>query len=224
MSGGIFVTGTDTGAGKTFVSCALLHGFRGAGLRAVGMKPVASGCEVREGRRWNEDVEMLVASSDAADRARVNPYLFDEPIAPHIAAQRAGVTIDLAKIIECHAALARDSDVVVVEGVGGFVVPLSREADMAMLAQALALPVVLVVGMRLGCLNHALLTVEAIAARGLRLAGWVANCIDGDMVRVEDNIAALDARIAAPRIGTLPRLARPEEAAGLLDVRGLVAA
>ena len=198
---GLFVTGTDTGVGKTLIACALLHAFAARGLRAVGMKPVAAGAELVAGSRRNEDVEqLLAAASVAAPRDLVNPYCFTPPIAPHIAAEGAGVTIELDRIVQCHAGLMALADVVIVEGVGGFRVPLGPTADTAQLAARLALPVVLVVGMRLGCLNHALLTAEAIAARGLVLAGWVANHVDPDMAAADDNVRALEARLAAPLI------------------------
>lgn len=206
-----FVTGTDTEVGKTFVTCALLHVLRAAGVRAVGMKPVAAGTD-GDGR--NDDVERLLAASPfAAPRALVNPYLFAPAIAPHIAAAEAGQAIDVEHIASAFAALRERADAVLVEGVGGFLVPLGEGVDSADLAERLALPVILVVGMRLGCINHALLTVEAIAARRLRLAGWVANRIDGQMPRFDENLAALSARIAAPLLGTIAAGSTPESAA-----------
>jgi dethiobiotin synthetase len=205
---GYFVTGTDTGVGKTLVSCALLHALARRGRRAIGMKPVASGCE-RVTDEWrNEDVESLIAASGvSAPRELINPYHFVPPIAPHIAAEQAGEAIALARIETAFATLMAGADTVIVEGVGGFYVPLNEREDTADLACRLALPVILVVGLRLGCLNHALLTAAAIRARGLTLAGWVANGIDPDMDNVEQNVAALDARIAAPRLAYVPPLA-----------------
>src|SRR5262245_38371282 len=168
MSRGYFITGTDTGVGKTLVACALLRAFAARGLRTAGMKPVAAGAEVHGNELRNEDVEQLrAAASVSAPRHLVNPYCLVPPIAPHIAAERAGVTIELDVIAQCHAGLSALADVVIVEGVGGFCVPLGPAIDTARLAARLALPVVLVVGMRLGCLNHPLLTAEAIASRGL---------------------------------------------------------
>jgi dethiobiotin synthetase len=197
-----FVTGTDTGVGKTFVACALLHAARAAGLNAIGMKPVAAGIDAA-GR--NEDVErLLAASSFAAPIQLVNPCCLAAPIAPHIAAAEEGRTIDLAAIRVAFAALAERAGFLLVEGIGGFRVPLGEGFDSADLAVALGLPVILVVGLRLGCLNHALLTAEAIRARGLPLAGWVANRIDPAMARWQENVAALEARLAAPLLGTLP--------------------
>ena len=213
-----FVTGTDTEIGKTFVSCALLHAARARGLRAIGMKPVAAGCD-RDGK--NDDVEALAAaSSEALDHRRINPYLLKAPIAPHIAASEEGVRIDPAVIVSAYRELAAMADVVIVEGVGGFRVPFDDRQDSADLAVALGLPVILVVGLRLGCINHALLSVEAIAARGLRLAGWVANRIDPDMLRAEENLAALQVRIPAPLLGSIPFLANasPLSAAACLHL------
>ena len=198
---GFFVTGTDTGVGKTLIACALLHAFSARGLRAVGMKPVAAGAERSSGEWRNEDVEQLAAASSiTALRALISPYCFEPPIAPHIAARAAGVTIALHAIVAAYRELAARADLVVVEGVGGFCVPLNAQEDTADLAQRLGLPVLLVVGMRLGCLNHALLTAQAIRARGLTLAGWVANHVDPALAHADDNVAALDQRLGAPRI------------------------
>lgn len=222
MKRGFFVAGTDTGVGKTLVACGLLHAFARRGQRAVGMKPVAAGASDAAGRWGNEDVAALAAASNVhADRSSVNPYLLKLPVAPHIAAAAEGVVIDLSAIDRSFTALQQIADVVVVEGVGGFRVPLTDREDSADLAVRLGLPVILVVGMRLGCLNHALLTVEAIAARGLELAGWVANSIDPRMAKLPENIAALRARIAAPLLGEVPFLTPPDpaRAAAALDLR-----
>jgi dethiobiotin synthetase len=206
-----FITGTDTEIGKTFVACALLHACRHAGLTAIAMKPVAAGCD-EQGR--NEDVErLLAASSMQAPRALVNPYGFRAAIAPHIAAAEEGRTIELPPIAAALAQLQTMADAVLVEGVGGFCVPLGRTFDTADLAVMLNLPVILVVGMRLGCINHALLTQQAIAACGLPLAGWVANCIDPAMSRCNENLAALQARLAAPLLGVVAHGTTPEKAA-----------
>ena len=207
-----FITGTDTEIGKTYVACALLHAFRGQGLTAIGMKPVAAGTDAAG---HNDDVEALIAASSLAlPRDRVNSYCFADPVAPHIAAAEAGVTIGADRIRQALDELAGQADVVVVEGVGGFVVPLAEGFDAADLAGALGIPLILVVGMRLGCLNHALLTVEAIRARGLPLAGWIANRVDPAMSRFDENLAALKARIHAPLLGVVPHaLAGEVEAA-----------
>jgi dethiobiotin synthetase len=202
-----FVTGTDTEVGKTFASCALLHALSAQGVRAVGMKPVAAGTGA-DGR--NDDVEALIAASGVkAPRDLVNPYLFAPAIAPHIAAAESGRDIELATIVDAYTRLDALADALIVEGVGGFCVPLGPTLDSADLAQTLGLPVILVVGMRLGCINHALLTCQAIAARGLTLAGWIANSIDPAMHRFAENLAALDARIDAPRLGVIPANSTP---------------
>lgn len=197
-----FVTGTDTEVGKTFATCALLHAARTQGLQALGMKPVAAGID---GNGRNEDVERLIAASSiAAPRELVNPYCFDAAVAPHIAAAIEGRSIDPHRIAAAARDLAAGADLLLIEGVGGFRVPLGDDVDTADLAVRLGLPVILVVGLRLGCLNHALLTSEAIRSRGLKLAGWIANSIDPDMPWPEENITALKERIAAPLLGFLP--------------------
>ena len=205
MSRAYFLTGTDTGVGKTLIVAALLRAAAAQGLRALGMKPVAAG--------GAEDVDALVAASNvAAPREAVNPYLLAEPLSPHLAARRDGVAIDIEHIARRFNELRGRADFLVVEGAGGFRVPLSGTQDGADLAARLGLPVILVVGLRLGCLNHALLTAEAIRARGLRLAGWVANQVDPDMACVEENVDTLRARLAAPLLGIVPHQTRPDAA------------
>ena len=208
-----FVTGTDTEIGKTLVSSALLHALAGRGLRAAGMKPVAAGAILHDGEWRNDDADILASVSIALPRELTTPYLLREPAAPHVAAALEGVHIDLPHILDCYARIAQSSDAVVVEGVGGFRVPLNDRHDTADLAQQLALPVVLVVGLRLGCINHALLTADAIAARGLRLAGWVANVADAQMAHADASIDAIAARLSAPLLGRVPRLSSPTPAA-----------
>ena len=206
-----FVTGTDTEVGKTFVTCALLHVLRDQGVSAIGMKPLAAGTD---GEGKNDDVEALIAASGLqAPRELINPYLFHPAIAPHIAAEEEGRRIDIETIVTAFNALRGMADAVLVEGAGGFCVPLGPDYDTADLAEKLKLPVILIVGMRLGCINHALLTQQAIAARGLELAGWVANRIDPDMSRFEENLAALTQRISAPLLGIVPANSTPEDAA-----------
>ncbi len=196
---GLFVTGTDTGVGKTRVAVALIHALRARGLRVAAMKPVSAGSVPGE---LNEDVTALLqAANVAADIRDVNPYAFDQPVAPHIAAAQAGVRIELAVITEAYSRLAAAADVVVVEGAGGWRVPLNEAEDMADLAQALGLPVVLVVGLRLGCISHALLTAESIARRQVPWAGWVGNHIDPAMACQAENLAALRARLPDPCLG-----------------------
>jgi dethiobiotin synthetase len=214
---GLFIVGTDTGVGKTLVTTALLHAFSALGLRTIGMKPVAAGAELNNGTWCNEDVTLLRAHASVQTSPElVNPYLFRDHIAPHIAAERKGVVITIPRIRAALEALRGQADLVLVEGVGGFRVPLSSDKDMADLAQALDLPLLLVVGMRLGCLNHALLTQEAIERRGLRLAGWVANRITPDMTAYPENLSALSQRIDAPLLAELPAMdsVEPTRAAG----------
>lgn len=208
---GYFVTGTDTEVGKTLSSCALLHALRARHAHVVGMKPVAAGA-THTGAGWlNEDVLALRAASSLAVPPELdNPYCFPDPLSPHIAAARVGQGVSVDELLARYQTLAALADAVVVEGAGGFIVPLSATHTSADLAQRLALPVVLVVGLRLGCLNHALLTQEAVAARGLRLAGWVANRIDPAMQAQDDNIATLQARIRAPMLADIPWLATPD--------------
>lgn len=202
---GFFIAGTDTNVGKTHVAAALLHAYAALGLRVVGMKPVAAGAEQVEGVWVNEDVARLTAAGNVpAASELINPYLFREAIAPHIAAEHKGVRIEIPRLRAAYAELAGQADVIVVEGVGGLRVPLSATTDTADLAVALGLPLILVVGMRLGCINHALLTAEAIDARGLHLAGWVANRIDPEMAAYDDNLTALTRRIPAPLLAELP--------------------
>ncbi|NMG30993.1 dethiobiotin synthase [Aromatoleum evansii] len=203
-----FLTGTDTEIGKTFVTCALLHAARAAGHQAVGMKPIAAGADLVDGERVNEDAARIrAAGSFDPGLQLLNPYCLTSPIAPHIAAAEEGVRLEPARILRAFEELAVRADVVIVEGVGGFRVPLDERYDTADLAVDFALPVILVVGMRLGCINHALLTVEALAARGLQLAGWIANRVDPAMLRFDENLAALKARIPAPLLGVVPHFA-----------------
>lgn len=222
MGYGLFVTGTDTGVGKTQVACGLLRAFVRRGQRAVGMKPVAAGAEPSAAGLLNDDVVALRAAGNVeAPLAEVNPYCFAPPIAPHIAAAEAGVTVSPQRIADAYAALVARADVVVVEGAGGFLVPLNAEEDLGHLAQRLGLPVVLVVGMRLGCINHALLSAAAVRARGLELAGWVANHIDPAMARADDNVSALRQRLEAPLLARVPHGASADDIAGMIDAEGL---
>lgn len=209
-----FVTGTDTGIGKTLISCALLHAFGKAGKRSAGMKPVAAGAALRDGVWHNEDADYLAAASSVQLPAHIAvPYLLREAAAPHVAASLESVNIELDCILDRYREAAKLAEVVVVEGVGGFRVPLNDHHDSADLAQRLGLPVILVVGLRLGCLNHALLAADAIAARGLTLAGWVGNGIDPAMPFAEANVDALTQRLPAPLLGVVPWLAVPSAGA-----------
>lgn len=217
-----FITGTDTGAGKTTVACGLVHLLRSAGRVAV-MKPVASGCEQRDGQWRNEDAEALIAASgEAWDYDAVNPYAFPPPIAPHIAAGMAGVTITIPHIVSRAFALRDQAPHLVVEGAGGWRVPLNENEDFADLAFALRLPVILVVGLRLGCLNHALLTAESIARRGMTLAGWAGSVIDATTPYIKENVATLRRKLPAPCLGIVPPLAEisPSRVARHLQLPG----
>ena len=205
MSGGWFITGTDTGVGKTRVAERLLRTLAQQGRHAVGMKPVASGCRVTDAGWRSEDAERLLAAGNVpADYAEVNPYAFAPAIAPHLAAREVNVEIGLPRMLESFRRLRERADWIVVEGVGGWKVPLSERLMLADVVRAMQLPVIVVVGLRLGCLNHALLTIEAIQRDAMALAGWIANQIDPDMERVEENIAALECRLAAPLLARFP--------------------
>lgn len=199
---GLFIAGTDTGVGKTLVAQALIQRYVAAGKRVAAMKPVSAGC-VQTPEGWlNDDVAQLRAASNVAlPLALMNPYAFELPIAPHIAAQQAGIEIDLARIESAYREIESQSDEVIVEGVGGLLVPINATQTAVDIVVRLNLPVILVVGMRLGCLNHALLTVEAMQQRGLTLAGWIANRIDPAMPAFDANLASLQARISAPLWG-----------------------
>jgi dethiobiotin synthetase len=192
----IFITGTDTGVGKTYVACKLIQQYVALGHKVVGMKPVAAGCEFVGGAWVNDDVLKLEAASNvSAPRELINPYSFKEGIAPHIAAEKAGVEIKINVIKQAFEELSKLADIVVVEGAGGLLVPLNNTESMADLAAALGIPVILVVGMKLGCINHALLTLEAIQARQLALHGWVANTIGQKMQFYNENIAIIAKKI-----------------------------
>ena len=218
MVKGCFVAGTDTGVGKTLIACALLHRLRERGLKAVGMKPIAAGCERTAEGLINEDVEALrAAGSIVLPREAINVYAFEQPVAPHIAAAAAGVQMTLAAIEQRYAELAALADAVVVEGAGGWLVPLNDADTLADLAVRLGLPVILVVGMRLGCLSHALLTAEAIRSRRVPLTGWVANQVDPHMACPEENVRSLQARIGCPLLARVPFQAIPNPASVEFD-------
>lgn len=209
-----FVTGTDTEIGKTLVSSAILHKLVQTGQRACGMKPVAAGAVMRDGRLHNDDADMLAAAGNVHLPQHITtPFMLREPAAPHIAAALENKAIDPVTILTAYAEILAASDATVVEGVGGFRVPLTDTLDTADLAAQFNLPVILVVGLRLGCISHALLTVEAIVRRGLVLAGWVANEVDPAMSWVDENIEAMVQRIPAPLLGRIPRLPHPSAAA-----------
>lgn len=205
MARGIFITGTDTGIGKTWIALGLMAALQKQGLKVLGMKPVASGCEQTPNGLRNEDALLLRAQGSLpVDYPLINPYAFAPPVAPHLAAEQAGTRIDLDRIESHYQALTVQADVVVVEGAGGWRVPLNEDDTMADLAARLDLEVVLVVGLRLGCINHALLSAESIRAHGGKLTGWVANTLDPHMALQAQNILSIQRRIDAPLLGVVP--------------------
>lgn len=201
---GVFITGTDTEIGKTQVTCALLNTLNKKNIKTAGMKPVASGAELDNERLVNEDAMKLIqASSVKFAYELVNPYVFKEPASPHISARLENRQIDLDKVVSCYKEIDSQTDFVAVEGVGGWLAPLSDANTVADMANSLELPVVMVVGMRLGCLNHALLTAQHIQQSNLKLVGWIANCVENKFPYLNENIKTLVARIDAPLIGRL---------------------
>lgn len=196
MKQAFFITGTDTGIGKTYVACQLIRQYVAQGYRVVGMKPVAAGCELVDDQWVNEDVRLLTEASNVdAPLHLVNPYCFRAPIAPHIAAEQEQVNIQIEVIVQAYQALAELADIVVVEGAGGLLVPLNAQHTIADLIAHLNIPVIFVVGMRLGCINHALLTLEVMQARGLTIAAWVANPIDKEMLCYQENLLTLQTKL-----------------------------
>lgn len=224
MTRGFFITGTDTEVGKTWVSAVLLAALKARGHSTAAMKPVSAGCiETPEGLR-NEDALILQRHATLAlPYEQINPYAFAPPIAPHIAAARIGQRIDIAPVRAIFDSVASQADYMIVEGAGGWRVPLNERETIADLAKALNLPVILVVGMRLGCINHALLSCESIAGHGVRLAGWVANSILPDFAELEENIDTLRQRIDAPLLGVIPHMTELDAAvaAGHLNLSHL---
>ena len=196
MKRAFFITGTDTNVGKTYFACRLIRDYVAQGFKVIGMKPVAAGCELVDGDWVNEDVLKLQAASNvAAPRKLINTYFFKESIAPHIAAEKAGIKIEIEVIKQAFDELAKLADIVIVEGAGGFLVPLNQEETIADLAAVLNIPIILVVGMKLGCINHTLLTVEAIKARNLMLDGWIANQVEPGMSSYDENVATIAQKI-----------------------------
>lgn len=208
MSQAYFIAGTDTDVGKTTIAAGLLHAARLQGLSTLAAKPVASGCAVTSKGLRNADALALIDQSTVQlPYERVNPFAFEPAIAPHLAAREAGVALALPALLKAmQGILAEGADFTLVEGAGGWRVPLSDHANLSDLAIALKLPVILVVGVRLGCINHALLSAEAIARDGLQLAGWVANVIEPRTSRLEENLASLAERLPAPCLGRVPKL------------------
>ncbi len=203
---GIFVTGTDTDVGKTVIACALTRGLTALGLRVAVMKPVASGSvRTAAGLRNPDAMALAQASNVTLPYEHVNPYCFEQAISPHIAAKDAGISVDIDKIRRGYVALGDCADWVVVEGAGGWLAPLSdRRQTMADLAWALGIPALMVVGVKLGCLNHAQMTQMAIEARGVSFAGWIANHPEAPMARAAENLAALERLLGAPPLGHVP--------------------
>lgn len=225
MAAAFFVTGTDTEVGKTTIAAGLLHAARRAGLSTAAAKPVASGCEMTAGGLRNSDALALLAECTLPMRyEQVNPFAFEPAIAPHLAAREAGVELSAERLAEpVRRMLALQADFSLVEGAGGWRVPLAGRENLSDLVLLLGLPVILVVGVRLGCINHALLSAEAIERDGLRLTGWVANIVDPATSRLDENLATLGERLAAPCLGRVPRLpvANAAEVACLLDLERL---
>jgi dethiobiotin synthetase len=224
MAQGFFITGTDTECGKSEITLALMHLLQARGHRVLGMKPVASGAEPTKDGLRNEDARRIQQQGSAdVPYELVNPYAFGPPIAPHIAARQAGESIRFQLLRKNLQALSDQADFVLVEGVGGWKVPLGPDGDVSDLAAHLGLPVILVVGMKLGCINHALLTADAIVADGSSLAGWVANQIDPGMLEMESNLETLREGIDAPCLGFVPFLQEvsPQRVADYLRLQGV---
>ena len=222
---GFFVTGTDTGVGKTIVAAALTRALVARGLRVAVMKPIASGSDpTPEGPRNSDALALMAAANVQAPYEAVNPYCFLPPVSPHIAASDSGTVIDLALLRRRFEALASAADCVIVEGAGGWLAPIGARAGKAEVAGALGLPVLLVVGLRLGCLNHALLTRESMAARDVPFAGWLANAIDPGFERAAENLATLTSRLGGPPLARIPLLAPAGELPDLSEAAGKLCA
>ena len=204
----LFVTGTDTEVGKTLVSGALILKLREQGINAIGFKPVVAGTyQDGKDKTLNEDLETLrIASNLDSSALSLCPYILDQPAAPHLVAAHQGLKLEMGVILQGFQNIQNQADCVVVEGAGGLIVPLNDQEDLAMFAKAIKLPIILVVGMKLGCINHALLTCEAIKTRNLNIAGWVANTLSIEMPLLKENIQTLQARIDAPFLGLIPAL------------------
>lgn len=214
---GVFIAGTDTGIGKTYAACTLLHALRAAGLRATGMKPVASGCEsTPDGLRSEDALALIKASDPKPDNVACNPFAFPAPISPHIAAAEADEEVTMQPIEDAYDTIALHADVVVVEGVGGWLAPLSDRLRANAIPQTLRLPVILVVGLKLGCLSHAQLTARAIHADDCELIGWIGNRVDPDMLRPKENLVMLNRALAVPCLGVIAHGVAPISAAASL--------
>jgi dethiobiotin synthetase len=205
---GFFITGTDTEIGKTLVAGALIQKFREQGIDALGFKPVAAGTyQDHQGNILNEDIETLrIAANLEPDKNITSPYVFEMPIAPHLAAEKLGKRLDLDTMLDAYKKVGSQTNCIIVEGAGGFLIPLNETENLSDLVQQLKLPVIMVVGMRLGCINHALLTYEAILSRQIKIAGWVANSLSSEMPFLQENIKTLQTKIQAPFLGSIPPL------------------
>ncbi len=204
---GYFVTGTDTEVGKTLVSGALILKLRELGRNAIGFKPVVAGTyQGQNGEYINEDIETLRVASNLPQTQSICPFVLDTPAAPHIVAKANGIELNVNKLLESFTGIQNENDFVVVEGAGGFIVPLNDHESLADFAQKIDLPIIVVVGMKLGCLNHTLLTIEAIKTRKMKIAGWVANALAQEMSLLNENIQSLQDRIDAPFLGMIPTL------------------
>ena len=222
MSQGYFITGTDTGIGKTWSTLALMQYFKNQGKTVLGMKPIASGCHTVDGCVRNEDALLLQKhASVSLPYQDVNPYAFAPPVSPHIAAEQAGVEIELEQITQLYKRLKKQADIVLVEGVGGWLVPLNANQDIADLAEKLNLPVIVVVGMRLGCINQARMTFSALQKTGVKCQGWIASCVEQDMLMLDENIQTLCQSTEFPLLAVLPYLEKfnPESLAEKINLQ-----
>jgi dethiobiotin synthetase len=209
---GLFIAGTDTGVGKTLVAVSLVRALAARGLAVAAMKPIAAGAtSTPQGPRSEDALALAAAATIAAPYEHINPSCLRAPVSPHIAAAEEGVSIDVAVIVRRFGELAHRADCVIVEGAGGWLAPIGERETLADVARALSLPVVLVVGLKLGCLNHALLSARAIEADGLRLAGWIGNAIDPGFERAAENVATLERRLGCAPLALVPRLSRAAE-------------
>lgn len=225
MSQGYFITGTDTHIGKSIVSASMLHGIANRGLSVAGMKPIATGCLESENGLRNEDAELMMQYSNVdLPYDLVNPYAYEPPVSPHLAARRENEEISIDKIVESYQAISEQADWVIVEGVGGWMVPINENELVEDLAKALNLPLIFVVGTRLGCINHALLTLDRIRTSGLPVAGWVANIMDRNINFLPEVIDTLRLRIDAPLVGIIPpyRMINPERVSQHLSMDRLL--
>ena len=203
MAKNYFITGTDTGVGKTWATLALMHYFKQQGYSVAGMKPVAAGCKWDNQQLKNEDALLLQENASIPlEYKEVNPYALEIPVAPHLAIK--GNIIDLDVIKDAYQHLAKKMEIVIVEGAGGWSVPLNKEQDMADLVKVLGIPVIVVVAIKLGCINHARLTFQQIESDGVQCAGWFATCLDSDMLLIEENITSIENRVSIPLLGVFP--------------------